>query len=159
MIRKIFLKLHGFQYRVLKLRAVYYQYIFQSCGKGFRLWGKPYIKNPQNIKLGNNVSINDGAYMNGLGGISIGDNVSISALSVIVSTSLDPDKLVDKLHVNKPIFIGDNVQIGTGAIILPGIRIGNNVMIGAGAVVTKDIDSNCVIVGNPAKMLRKVNEL
>jgi len=97
--------------------------------------------------------------MNGLGGISIGDNVSISALSVIVSTSLDPDKLVDKLHVNKPIFIGDNVQIGTGAIILPGIRIGNNVMIGAGAVVTKDIDSNCVIVGNPAKMLRKVNEL
>lgn len=159
MIKKIFLKLHVFQYKILKLRSFYYQYIFQSCGKDFRLWGKPNIKNPQNICIGNNVSINDGAYVNGLGGVCIGDNVAISASSIIVSTSLNPDKLFDKIHVIKPISIGNNVQIGAGAIILPGISIGNNVMVGAGSVVTKDIESNCVVAGNPAKVLRKVNKI
>lgn len=55
------------------------------------------------------------------------------------------------------IFIGDNCYIGTGATILGPVHIGNNVVIGAGAVVTKDIPDDCVVVGNPATIIRKIN--
>ena len=52
--------------------------------------------------------------------------------------------------------VGDNVQIGSHAIILPGCSIGNNVIIGAGAVVTKDIDNNTVVAGIPAKPIESI---
>ena len=52
-------------------------------------------------------------------------------------------------------FIGDNCFIAVNAIILPGVKIGNEVVIGAGAVVTKDVPSNCVAAGNPARIIRK----
>lgn len=55
------------------------------------------------------------------------------------------------------IFIGDNCYIGTGATILGPIHIGNNVVIGAGAVVTKDIPDDCVVAGNPATIIKKIN--
>ena len=51
--------------------------------------------------------------------------------------------------------IGDNCYIGAGAIIMNPIKIGNNVTIGAGSVVTKDIPDNCIVAGNPAKIIRR----
>lgn len=53
-----------------------------------------------------------------------------------------------------PVTIGDNVFIGTGAIILKGVRIGNNSVIGAGSVVTKDVPDNAIVAGNPAKLIK-----
>ena len=157
--KKMFLKFHKLQYDFLKIKAYYYRLIFMSCGDGLVLWGSCNIKNPQNVCVGENVSINDGVYINGLGGIVLGNNVSISAGAMIISTTLDPNSLMKKKHVNKSIKIGDHVQIGAGVIVLPGIEVGNNVMIGAGAVVTKNIESNCVVVGNPARVLRKIEVL
>ena len=58
----------------------------------------------------------------------------------------------------KPIKIGNNVWIGGNVIVLPGVNIGDNVVIGAGSVVTKDIPANCVAVGNPCRVIRKINE-
>lgn len=52
--------------------------------------------------------------------------------------------------------IGNNVWIGGSVTILPGVRIGNNTTIGAGSVVTKDIADNCVAVGNPAKVIKRL---
>lgn len=157
-LKKILLKIHNFQYFLLSIKSFYYKWLFSSCGHGLVFWGQCYIKNPQNIKIGNNVSINDGVYLNGLGGIQIGNNVSISAGSIIVSTTLDPDRLTLKKHINKTIKIGSNVQVGAGAIILPGVEVGDNVMIGAGAVVTKNIENNSIVAGSPAKFLRKTKE-
>ena len=54
-----------------------------------------------------------------------------------------------------PVIIGDNVWIGGGAIIMPGVTIGDNVVIGAGSVVTKDIPSNLIAYGNPSRIARK----
>ena len=56
----------------------------------------------------------------------------------------------------KPVTIGDNVWIGGSATILPGVSIGDNVTIGAGSVVTKDVESNTVVAGNPAKIIRRI---
>lgn len=53
------------------------------------------------------------------------------------------------------IYIGNNCFIGTKAVILPGVRIGNEVVVAAGAVVTKDVPSNCIVAGNPARIIRK----
>lgn len=52
-------------------------------------------------------------------------------------------------------FIGDYCFIGANAIIMPGVKIGNNVIVGSGAVVTKNIVSNCIIAGNPAKIIKE----
>lgn len=53
-----------------------------------------------------------------------------------------------------PVIVGDNVWIGGGAILVPGVTIGDNVVIGAGSVVTKDIPSNKIAYGNPCKVIR-----
>lgn len=79
-----------FRYKVI---AWYYSRIFGECGTGLIFHGNCNIKTPKNIRLGKNVGINDGAYLNGMGGITIGDNVSISANAIIVSTGLDPRSL------------------------------------------------------------------
>ncbi|MGL4787599.1 MAG: DapH/DapD/GlmU-related protein, partial [Cetobacterium sp.] len=57
-----------------------------------------------------------------------------------------------------PVTIGDNVWIGGGVIILPGVTIGNNVVIGAGSVVTKDIPSNFLAFGNPCKVVKSLSK-
>lgn len=59
---------------------------------------------------------------------------------------------------NMPVHIGKNCWIGAGAIILPGITVGDNVVIGAGSIVTKDLPSNVLVVGNPCRVLREINE-
>lgn len=59
---------------------------------------------------------------------------------------------------NAPVHIGKNCWLGAGVIVLPGITIGDNVVIGAGSIVTKDLPPNVVAVGNPCRIVRKINE-
>lgn len=64
----------------------------------------------------------------------------------------------DRMDIVAPITVGNNVYIGSGAYILPGVRIGDNCIIGAAAVVTRDIPNNSVAVGIPARVIRSVDE-
>ena len=57
------------------------------------------------------------------------------------------------LHIDT--YIGEYCFIGANAIIMPGVNIGNNVIVGSGSVVTKDVPSNCIVAGNPAKVIRE----
>jgi acetyltransferase-like isoleucine patch superfamily enzyme len=81
-------------------------------------------------------------------GIYIGDYTYLST----VGTRLSHDHVRQMAKVET--FIGKNSFIGTRAIIMPGIRIGDEVVVGAGSVVTKEIPSNCIVGGNPAKIIR-----
>jgi acetyltransferase-like isoleucine patch superfamily enzyme len=87
-------------------------------------------------------------------GIHIGENTLVAGGVKILSH--DHCKRVGN---NQPFlthtYIGKSCFIAVGAIILPGIKIGNEVIVGAGAVVTKDVPSNCVVAGNPAKIIRE----
>ena len=63
-----------------------------------------------------------------------------------------------RLIVLAPIVVGNNVFVGSDSLILPGVTIGDNVVIGAGSVVSKDIPSDCVAVGVPAKPIKSISE-
>jgi maltose O-acetyltransferase len=89
------------------------------------------------------------------GNVIIGKNVKIGYGVVILSVSTIVGSKKEKI-VKKPVIIGDNVEIGSHAIILPGAKIGNNSTIGAGAVVLEDteIPENSIAVGVPAKVIK-----
>lgn len=84
----------------------------------------------------------------------IGPNVSIYT----AVHPIDPVERNKDIECSRPVTIGDNVWIGGNATIIPGVTIGDNVTIGAGSVVTRDIPSNTVAVGNPARVIRNINK-
>lgn len=92
--------------------------------------------------------------------IYIGDSVMFGP-NVVVATAghpVDPGLRRRLAQFNLPVRIGDNVWIGAGAILLPGVTVGDNSVIGAGSVVTKDIPGNVVAVGNPCRVLREIGD-
>ena len=99
--------------------------------------------------------------------IRIGDNALI-APNLQIYTAFQPTNAFDRFGEPKedgsfefcktqtaPVIIGNNVWIGGGAIIMPGVTIGNSIVIGAGSVVTKDIPDNVIAYGNPCKVVRE----
>ena len=132
-----------------------------SCGKNLSVLGKITVISYERAKIGNNCKINEAVLLNAQGGITIGDNVTISHGAKLISTGYDVEnwlKTGERVHFdNKPIEIGNNCWIGTDAIILPGVKItGEYVVVGAGAVVTKDVtESRVLVAGNPAKIVKR----
>ena len=72
------------------------------------------------------------------------------------STAGDPEQRRAKWEAAEPITIGDNVWLGGGVIVCPGVTIGDNTVVGAGAVVTRDLPADVVAVGNPARVIREL---
>lgn len=94
-----------------------------------------------------------GVYMQAANGIIIGKNFLFAPGVKLISANHDFNDRACSVK-GKPIYIGDNVWIGTNAIILPEVKLGNNCIVGAGSVVTKSFsDDNSIIVGNPAKLI------
>lgn len=133
---------------------------FLSCGDNFKLFGIPEILYPNRLEVGNDCRINSNVYINARSGIKIGDDVTLSYGSKIISTGYDIDRWLktgEKIHMdNTPVFIGNHCWVGAGATILPGVSItGEYVVIAADAVITKDVaESKVVLAGNPAKIIK-----
>lgn len=91
--------------------------------------------------------------------VTIGDNV-LFAPNVQIYTAGHPldvkGRVEDAIEFGYPITIGDNVWLGGGVIVCPGVNIGENTVIGAGSVVTKDIPANVVAAGNPCRVIRAI---
>lgn len=111
-----------------------------------------------NIYVGDNFYANFDCVMLDVCEIKIGKNAML-APNVQIYTAYHPVNAkirISGIEYGAPVTIGDNVWIGGGAIINPGVNIGDNVVIGSGSVVTKDIPSNCVAVGNPCKVIKSL---
>ena len=114
------------------------------------------------IYIGNNVNINDDCHIGCIDGIEIGDGVLIASKVLIIDhfhgdanlNSIMYAPLERPLVSRGKIKIGNNVWIGEGVVIMPGVNIGDNCIIGANAVVTKSFGVNSVIGGNPAKLIK-----
>jgi maltose O-acetyltransferase len=93
-----------------------------------------------------------------VGRITIGDDVQIGPnVQLLTATHpLEPGPRRAKWEGSRPITIGDNVWLGGGVIVCPGVTISQNTVVGAGAVVTRDLPPNVVAVGNPARVIRAI---
>ena len=75
-----------------------------------------------------------------------------------ITHPLNPDERKKSVGIPRKVTIGHNVWIGGGVTILPGVSLGNNVVVGAGTVVTKSFPDNVVIAGNPAQIIRRIDQ-
>ena len=145
--------------------------LFAALGTNVNIDTPFYCDYGKHISVGNNVIININCTFVDCNRIEIGNNVLIAS-NVQIYTATHPVNMIERLVENwapadnapyfwtyaLPVTIGDNVWIGGGAIILPGVTIGRNSVIGAGSVVTKSIPDNSVAVGNPCRVIRSLSE-
>lgn len=132
--------------------------LFGSVGEGVFIEPPFRCDYGRYIHLGRNVYMNYGCVILDCNEIRIGSNVMLGPY-VQIYAAYHPLKASERIkgpELASPIFIGDNVWIGGGAIVLPGIRIGDNTTVGAGSVVTRDLPANVVAVGNPAGVVRHI---
>jgi len=123
--------------------------------EGLGVFTPTQIDFPKQITFGKHVFINHNFTAMSIGGIDFGDNVQIGPHVTIVTDNHD---LVNRYVLRcRPVVIGNNVWIGAGASIMPGVRIGDNAVIAGGAVVTKDVPADTVVGGNPAKVIRQLD--
>jgi acetyltransferase-like isoleucine patch superfamily enzyme len=164
------------------LRYLFAKVSMGECGSGVRFGQNVTIGCAQNIKIKKNVTFDRGCDLNACGGtLTIGSdckfnrNVSLNAsvagnisfgknciigpgVSLRSSNHISSElniPIMHQGHENGCITIGNNVWIGTGAIILPNVNIGDGVIVGAGSVVTKSFSANQVIGGVPAKSIKE----
>lgn len=107
-----------------------------------------------NIELGEGVFLNAGCTILDTARVTISDSCALGPNVQIYCAEHHQDpvkRCVEGLEIARPVFIGKQVWIGGGAIILAGVTIGEGAVIGAGSVVTRDVDAGQVVVGNPAR--------
>ncbi|MFC9607161.1 sugar O-acetyltransferase [Streptomyces niveus] len=129
-----------------------------SVGEGVR------IRPPFNCDFGSSISIgartfiNFGAVFLDPAPITVGSDVQIGPNVQLLTPTheLDTERRRAGWERAAPVTIGDNVWLGGGVIVCPGVTIGENTVVGAGAVVTKDLPAGVLAVGNPARVIRKL---
>ncbi len=132
-----------------------------SIGENVYVGHNTYLKSypTGELKIGNDTWIGQEVFLHAAGGIFIGKRVGIGPrVSIFTSFHAESGRkraILDSPLAFKPVHVGDDADIGIGAILLPGIRIGKGAQVGAGAVVTKNVAPYAVVVGNPARVLRK----
>lgn len=125
-----------------------------------------FVRPPLYVDYGSNISIGERTFVNyGLVAldvlpISIGSDVQLGPNTQLLTPThpLDPALRRAKWEAGRPIVIEDNVWLGGGVIVLPGVTIGRNSVVGAGSVVTRDVPPNVLVVGNPAGFVRRLDE-
>ena len=123
-----------------------------------------YIKPPLFVDYGENVYIGARTFVNSnltaldVARIDIGNDCQIGPNVQLLTPihPIEPEPRRDKLEAAKPIRLGDNVWLGGGVIVCPGVTIGESTVVGAGAVVVRDLPANVVAVGNPARIVKQL---
>lgn len=143
-----------------ELRSQLLKETFGRTGK--KIYMEPVI----NFDYGYNIFVGENFYANfnctflDVSTIEIGNNCMFAPNVQLYTAThpLHPVKRNSGLEYAKPIKIGNNVWLGGGVIVTPGVTLGDNVVVGAGSVVTKSFPDNVVIAGNPARIIKTVEE-
>jgi maltose O-acetyltransferase len=131
-----------------------------TVGNDWKMFSRPYparitIEPGAEIRTGDNFGLNYGVEIYAAKSITMGDNTMIGDMVTIYDTDFHRIDEGSEPRV-APITIGDNVWLGRGALVLPGVTIGDHSIVAAGAVVTKDVAARTVVAGNPARVVREV---
>jgi maltose O-acetyltransferase len=131
-----------------------------AVGEGTAIRPPLYVDYGSHIRIGARCFANIGLVALDVAPITIGDDVQIGPNVQLLTPThpVEPGPRRDKWEAAEPITIGDNVWLGGGAIVLPGVTIGDNTVVGAGSVVTRNLPANAVAVGNPARVVRTLDE-
>lgn len=150
---------HFYFFVLGKIKTKIYTLVMKKAGKNVFIFSPFRCTGPEGIEIGDNVVIAENCVIGGQGGLSIGNYVMIGNNSTIITANHGfslPDIPMARQPLDiAPVAIGDDVWIGANVVILSGVNIGQGSIIGAGAIVTKDVEPYSVVVGNPAKLIRK----
>jgi maltose O-acetyltransferase len=124
------------------------------------------IRTPLRVDYGSNIRIGARTFANfglvalDVAAITIGDDVQLGPNVQLLTPThpVEPGPRRDKWESAEPITIGDNVWLGGGVIVCPGVTIGADTVVGAGSVVTRDLPEGVVAVGNPARVVREISD-
>lgn len=138
----------------------YFKKHIHNCGTDVFFYKNVSICFPDKVSIGNHTHIGERVHLRGGGRIKIGDWCQIANNTIVVTSGhpIDGGRYYGRT-IESDVTIGNNVWIGSAAIILPGVRIGDNSVVAAGAVVVKDVESNTVVAGIPAKKIRTIKEM
>ena len=136
------------------------QQMLGGIGKDAIVWPPFYFSYGKNTYLGDNVFLSYNCTILDCNEVRLGNHVMIgpSVQMYTAAHHLQAKPRNEGWEIAKPITIEDNVWIGGGAIILPGVKLGQNAVVGAGAVVSRDVPADTVVVGNPARVIRKIEQ-
>lgn len=123
-----------------------------TIGRNCNICAHTLIEN--DVVLGDNVSVKSGVYI--WDGTTIGNNVFIGPCATFTNDKMPRSKVYPDEFSR--ITIEEHASIGANATLLPGITIGKYAMVGAGSVVTKDVPAYAVVVGNPAKIIKYIEQ-
>lgn len=132
--------------------------IFGSTGERFTVHSPFHCDFGFNIHVGNNFVANFNLTILDEAEVRIGNNVFIGPNTTICTIvhSLDSRKRNEGIMRALPVTIGNDVWIASNVVVLPGVKIGDRAVIGAGSVVTRDVDADTVVAGNPARVIRSM---
>lgn len=133
---------------------------FASVGANFTINKPAYFDYGTHIHVGNNFYANFDCVFLDVADIYIGDHCFIAPRVSFFTAGHPTDKEVrnELLEFGKPIHVGNDVWIGGGSVINPGVTIGDDVVIGSGSIVTKNIPSHVIAAGNPCRVIREISE-
>lgn len=142
------------------LRRSLLEQLLGSVGEGTEIRPPFLVDYGSQIRVGARCFANYGLVALDVATITIGDDVQMGPHVQLLTPThpVEPGPRRDKWEAAKPIAIGDNVWLGGGVVVLPGVTIGENTVVGAGSVVTRDLPANVVAVGNPARVVRTIGD-
>ena len=141
-------------------RQIILQQLLGQIGENSIIEPPFYCSYGQNTHIGDHVYLNFSCTILDNNEVHIGHHVMAGPAVQIYTAAhlLQAEARIQGWEVAKPIVIEDNVWLGGGAILLPGVRIGRNAVVGAGAVVSRNVPANTIVAGNPAKVIREIEQ-
>jgi maltose O-acetyltransferase len=144
-----------------RIRALTARWMLDECGQQVNVEHGAWFGSGRGIRLGDRSDIGMDALV--IGPLTIGKDVMMGPRCTLISSnhrvsSIDIPMNQQGFVADRPIVIEDDVWIGAGSTVLPGVTIGQGSIVGAGSVVVKDVPAHSVVAGNPARVVRRRNE-
>jgi acetyltransferase-like isoleucine patch superfamily enzyme len=141
------------------VRRLFFKLLCRRMGREIFIAQNVSIRHAYNLSMGHHVGINQGSIIHCRGGVTIGNHVFLGQ-RVIINTGdhhyADADTIIwEQGAFYRPVTIGNDVFLGMGSMILPGVTVADGTVVAAGAVVTRDTEPYSVMAGVPARVIRR----